>query len=237
MGQSDGTGRNILTPQAQSSLKTTLDQVFKNTPKSKLAAIGIDDVEQSKLLEAVSHLATVTAPLSGLTSHLLTLNEGAHFKPLVRQPNERPKTINAAVTADPADPKSPLKDLIDGRINPQPAAIFQAVDGSSSSTPYAASVSGPLYQFPVTHGQFIFTKLNIVDKFGQVVPCLDPAHRASPKQAIDPITSEYMFCESIGPDDKGHFRPNTVIDQEIGITRRSNYHTLNSSSPRRSPEL
>ena len=46
---------------------------------------------------------------------------------------------------------------------------------------------------PVTHGQFRFTKLNIIDMFGQVVSALDPDPNVPP--SLRPYISEFYACQ------------------------------------------
>ncbi|RAO68270.1 uncharacterized protein BHQ10_004282 [Talaromyces amestolkiae] len=55
------------------------------------------------------------------------------------------------------------------------------------------SKDGQLFR-PVTHGQVRFTKLNIVDKFGQVVCAFDP-RPGQPFRPIYPSVSEDMACQ------------------------------------------
>jgi hypothetical protein len=45
---------------------------------------------------------------------------------------------------------------------------------------------------PVTHGQFRFTKLNIMDKFGQAIHAIDPRYGHEHDQAVYPCISEYF---------------------------------------------
>jgi len=61
---------------------------------------------------------------------------------------------------------------------------------------------------PATHGQFRFTKLNIVDMFGQAVSAIDPARGVSP--SLHPYISEFYECT--GDTSLDHPVTRTVLD-------------------------
>ena len=82
---------------------------------------------------------------------------------------------------------------------------------NAAMTPYGDSPSFWDAEYspfkPVVHGQFRFTKLNVIDKFGQAVSAIDPNYGVPPK--LHPYISEFLACTthpSSGPP-----VPRTVI--------------------------
>jgi hypothetical protein len=152
-------GRSYLTPQAVSTLKTTLTQIFKNTNPAVLKNdYQMSESDQDYLLSIVDDLDIVSFPMTGLTSQLLTLVEGSHVKPLVQFANMTSVPILEAINA--------FKPITAGM---DAGAIIQMMDVQTTLTP-AGNLNPGLSTHPmkpVTHGQLMFTKLNIVDKFGQ----------------------------------------------------------------------
>ena len=66
----------------------------------------------------------------------------------------------------------------------------------------------------VTHGQLIFTKLNIIDKFGQAI-CL-PEPKPQPRDKILPPPSFYpCLSDYLSPDLVGKTRLNTVYQEDV----------------------
>ncbi|KAF2737782.1 hypothetical protein EJ04DRAFT_86839 [Polyplosphaeria fusca] len=209
-------GRSILTPSAASTLQTTLTQIFNNTNPDDLEdpnKYNMPPETQAKLLKMVAQLETVSTPMTGLTSHLLTKCEGAHLKPLVRQPNQAPLPILTAQRAiDPA-----LKNP-DGSSAVNSRDLLVNMDVNTTLTPYGdiATLTNAPPMKPVTHGQLMFTKLNIIDKFGQVVCAIDPGpRRPGPIKTITPCLSDSYFPGTVnGADPKlPATRANTVIPQ------------------------
>lgn len=60
---------------------------------------------------------------------------------------------------------------------------------------------------PVVHGQFRFTKLNVIDKFGQAVSALNPDRGSEP--SLHPYVSEFYSCTK--DSSSGSPVPRTVI--------------------------
>lgn len=211
-------GRNVLQPQAQSSLKALVQQVFLNTnPETLAAQLGITtpptDLPEAlsemerQLLSIIAEMDFVSAPLTAVTNSLLTVREGSHLKPLVRLPRSTPVAIRQAVG-------------VFDKICPQtldPSEVLQLIDDQGDVTPFASSV--PLSREfhplkPVQHGQLQFIKLNIVDKFGQVVHIVDPhpPHRGKVR-TVAPIMSPSLFPGLVHDSETGAMRPNTAIRQ------------------------
>ena len=131
----------------------------------------------------------ISAPLSGLTNHLLTRCKGAHVKPNIRSQGQTLVPLKAASDG--------LKlALID------PNAI-ELMERETALTPYENLLDFGKEGYPgvpfkgVTHGQMFFTKLNIIDKFGQAI-CLPPPkprlrHDGGlPSSDIYPCLSDYL---------------------------------------------
>lgn len=189
-------GRVLILPQPTFSLEATVKQVLSGT--SPDMTLSKDQV--AELLANIRNLQFISAPLSGLTNHLLTRFEGAHVKPNVREQGRTVTPLQAAVDAA-------------SRININRSTLV-AVDSETALTPYGTSndFATDYYPFkPVTQGQVIFTKLNIIDKFGQAicVPTPTPRRRkplSVPSAGIYPCLSDYLT-----PDVRdGKF--NTIFD-------------------------
>ena len=179
-------GRSLMLPQPAFSLKIQLERLFSTIPKNELNDI-ISEGDQIKLLANLERISFLSLPLEGLTDHLLTRYQGNHIKPLVRVPGYKP-----LVMQDVLDVAKKYK--IDGK-------LLADIDVESDPTPYASipSLVGQLHCAfkPVTHGQMRFTKLNVVDKFGQVVHALDP--RDDQPQALYPTVGEFNSVSAV-PD-------------------------------------
>jgi hypothetical protein len=162
----------------------------------------------------------VSAPLTGLISHLLTMHEGSHVKPLVRFPNCAPVPINAAFNA-----LLPAIMIGGDRMTQQEASalartLILKMDVETMLTPYGDSVQQEAsfhLMKPVTHGQLLFTKVNIVDKFGQVISTIDPRpiRRNKTVKPMLPFLADSYYpgtLSGISPTDP-NARANTIIDQ------------------------
>lgn len=152
-------GRIIILPQPAVNLKAIVEQII-DTP-----GVTLTPQQRSDLLSNIGNLKFASADLSGLTANLLTLFEGSHVQPNLRIPGQPDGVALApAVTAG------------------LPIGITQVdmgtIGGETAQTPYgnlvdfSQATSQPFKG--VTHGQLYFTKMNIVDKFGQVISGIDP---------------------------------------------------------------
>lgn len=175
-------GRILVLPQPTFNLEATVKQVLAGTNPD----MTLDPKQVSDVLQHVRDMQFISAPLSGLTNHLLTRSEGAHVKPNVREQGQTVIPLQAAIEAAQ-------------RINIDQSALI-SVDAESALTPYGtnndfATVNYPFK--PVTQGQMIFTKLNIVDKFGQAICVPTPKPRlrnptGEPSANIYPCLSDYL---------------------------------------------
>lgn len=174
-------GRSTILPQPGYSLDKAIQNVFKGIPKSVLDPI-ISETERGNVSTNIGLLKFLSAPMSGLTSHLQTVVEGMHVKPNVRKQGSFVVPVGAAITA--------------ARDAGFDSDKLMAMGAETDVTPYSALVNfnqSPYEPFkPATHGQMIFTKINIIDKFGQAVCAIDPATkpRKDPPGTIYPCMSE-----------------------------------------------
>lgn len=182
-------GRVLMLPQPTMSLKHKVEQLFTDTPAPMLK--GLED-DLDFILSNIDKLNLLSAPLAGFTDHLITRQGGTHVKPTYRQPNRSggggylPKAIPGAKVA--------AKHGEFGEAD----LILMGLE--TDLTPYGAGVSfsadGENPFKPVTHGQFCFSKLNIIDKFGQAVHAISPSisgDKTTPKL----YTSEYLRAQQL----------------------------------------
>jgi hypothetical protein len=148
-------GRIILTPQPTVNLQALVAQV--------LGTAGVaqpTDISAGDLVTKIGQLMMVSSELTGLTDNLITLADGTHVQPNLHLPGETSITPLAAAVAAAAGIGMTEADLT-------------LIGDQSASTPFGSLVDFRKYTKdpfkPVTHGQFRFTKLNIIDKFGQVI--------------------------------------------------------------------
>ena len=177
-------GRSLLLPQPSFSLKVHLERLFSTVPEPQLEK-ALSKERRTRLLANVDKLGFLSVPLDGLTEHLTTLYKGSHVKPLVRPPGSAPVVLDEAAALGS---EIGLSD-----------ADMRMIGQESDPTPYgslASLVGVKTNAFkPVTHGQLRFTKLNIVDKFGQVVHAIDPI--AELPGSIHPHVSEEYAIDAV----------------------------------------
>ncbi|KAK4083812.1 uncharacterized protein Triagg1_1474 [Trichoderma aggressivum f. europaeum] len=188
-------GRTMFIPQASQTLKTRIKQLFSRLHPKDLEK-QISEEDQAKVIKLVSELEFFSAPLSGIREHMLTLMKGSH------------------VGLSPYDP------LALGELGMSEDLVMD-ISEAAELAPYGKTHRLPTgYIFcpfkPVTHGQFRFTRLDIVDKFGQVVNAVEPADLdlGQPATALYPCLSPLFFCDPIPQDtpfDKELPRPNTAV--------------------------
>ena len=157
-------GRVLILPQAGFSLETKIIQLLQDTLPSeldKLLPVG----EREFLVKHLNELQFLSSPLSGFNSHLQTVHQGNHVKPAIRNPVDGSlKFMDEARRADAGFTGEALT-LMSSETDVTPyGAMEKPIAGST----------GPSSFKPVSHGQFKLTKVNVVDKFGQVINLLDP---------------------------------------------------------------
>lgn len=182
-------GRVLVLPQPVFSLEASVNSVLSNAgPLPK-------DVDPQYIGEHIKELKFISAPLSGITNHLLTRVDGGHVVPYVRGQGEKPVALVAAVKAG----------TIPGLLDSGPVKeMLELIEGESALTPY-----GNLFNFGhgfpstpfkgVTSGQMMFTKINIIDKFGQAICLPDPLPRPrivpEKRPTVFPCISDYLMPE------------------------------------------
>ncbi|KAK2007340.1 hypothetical protein LZ32DRAFT_593960 [Colletotrichum eremochloae] len=172
-------GRVLLLPQPSFSIEAKILQLFNDTPCEDLERL-VPCKERKGFLDSLRKFDFLSAPLSGFTSHMLTVEQGNHVKPSVRDPISG--TMKFLTEAE-------RKDAGLGR------TVLPKMDMETDLTPYGSSKKAPPSGAPaafkpVTHGQFRITKLNIIDKFGQAIHAIDP------KPATEELTPKLYPCIS-----------------------------------------
>lgn len=242
-------GRVLLLPQAQSSLRNILEAIFRNINPliMKSEPYNMPPSEQKVLIDNLSNIEFVSALLTGLTEDPLTLHRGGmHVKHMVRFPNAKPVVIDAAVRA--AAPIGISND------------VMNLMGSETTKLPYGDSVAfdsdGPCPMKPVTHGrelfvrqfsrsstdmnpELMFTKLNIIDKFDQAVAVVDPKpHLRTGNIVVQPITpslTDAYFPGTIGDTDPKlpSSRANVVLPQASNTACRFLQLTPSINQPAR----
>ncbi|KAK7417289.1 hypothetical protein QQX98_004723 [Neonectria punicea] len=192
-------GRVLILPQPNFSLKAKVEQLFDQTPEDILEK-HLELEKRNTLRENLDKLALFLAPLSGLVDYLTTKTAGSHFKPTVRPPGE----ANMPITGAP-------KATADAKFK---GDILKLIGDETHMTPYSTlahplDAEHTLFK-PVTHGQFRFTKLNIIDKFGQVVHAIDPILNKDPGKPVYPCLSEF-YQPQVLKENGQHKTSNTVV--------------------------
>ena len=195
-------GRVLMLPQPGYSLANRVNQLFQNTSQTILQEkISLD--EQGKLVQKIKALQTLSAPMAGFTEHLLTRTIGSHIKPLQRAAGENAVPMPAAYAKTQIDIGMGEEEL-------------KLVGLETDITPYGSLVERldqdvPAFK-PVTHGQFKFTKFNIIDKFGQAIHAIDPTPSKTGPSPLFPCVSDYFSCQNI----KDTSNANTVTTEAPG---------------------
>ncbi|KAH6611483.1 hypothetical protein Trco_001503 [Trichoderma cornu-damae] len=206
-------GRVLMLPQPTVSLKSKILRLFDETPKPLLNDV-LAEPDRIFLLDHVDQLAFLSAPLAGFTDHLLTRQNGTHVKPTYRQPaagahgtGQLPRAIVEAVAAAA---HGAYKDT-----------DLELMGLETDVTPYGTAVQfskkqdSPVPFKPVTHGQFCFAKLNIVDKFGQAVHAISPNIRDE-RRPPRVYTSEYLRAQKLMYHPSAPGRPESEADRTTG---------------------
>jgi len=190
-------GRMTVMPHAALSLQAAVIQVLDRLPESSL----LDKTQRDDIRKNIQKLKFISASLDGFTAHLLTRVKGAHVKPNVRSQGQSVEPLTASTAPEIGFDLDTLR-LIDAETGVTPYGRLQSF--GKDSVPFKG----------VTHGQMTFTKLNIVDKFGQVVcaPLPRPRRRwpREPPEPIYPCLSDYLTPDMVKQRD-GLWRPNTIF--------------------------
>jgi hypothetical protein len=189
-------GRINILPQAAMALQTLVATLLTTIPDD--SSSPVTDAQRTQLLDPTlwSQFQYLSLKLSGFTDHLLTRIRGAHVKPNARLPDKSLQPLQDAIAASAYGQNSPIF----------PAKYLSAIMAESSVTPYGDIINfedNNVFPFKaVTSGQAMFTRLNIIDKFGQAIPALEPKPRlkvqSTPPDAIYPCMSDYLTPNPIG---------------------------------------
>ena len=154
-------GRTALLPQAASSLEATLRQVYSKINPDELDEM-IDQNARDELLVAVRSFDYLSTPMQGFTDQLTTRMQGSHYTPLHYDATQK-KMVPDGAAKTVGDMIGMTEDDffdMDTAVTTTPFASLQNVPADTAKTnPFK----------PCMHGQLRFTKMNIVDKFGQIV--------------------------------------------------------------------
>jgi hypothetical protein len=157
-------GRSPVLPQVSASLQTVLKQLFSKMNPTELDGL-LPPVDRQPLLDSVTNLQYLSAAMNGFARQLTTRMQGAHVKPNSLPDGGTPTALKDALA------KSAEIGM--------DASQVELMDLETQFTPFASLVDIPAdpTQFspfkPVTHGQFTLTKLQILDRFGQLVTSHD----------------------------------------------------------------
>lgn len=192
-------GRVLILPQPNFALSSKVEQLLSETSVDQLKEEGLTDDNITSLRTDLSKLRFLSAPLSGFTNHLTTMVEGSHVKPTIRPLGEANRPLDAAVKAGlPAGFDRKQLDYIGGECDLTPYGTLVSL--TKEDTPF----------FPVTHGQFRFTKINIIDKFGQAVHAMDPHPDATFGSKVYPCISDFYEPQPLVSDNN---KANTVTEE------------------------
>jgi len=178
--------RVLILPQQALSLSSMISQLLQDNLKVATSVDIEELVDQTGKVntENIERLKYLTLSLTGITNHLITRNAGSHVKPLARVQGEQLRSVEAAVRATKIDQRDPTKQPI------FTADQIRAIGAETAMTPYGNLLdfdpNKPAPFKAATHGQAMITKLNIVDKFGQVIPALEPKPRTKDRKALPP---------------------------------------------------
>ncbi|KAK6349289.1 hypothetical protein TWF730_010039 [Orbilia blumenaviensis] len=171
-------GRVLILPQPSFSLEAKIRQFFDDTPV--LPDTGLEEGDEEFIKNKLRQLGFISGPLAGFSSHLVTLEQGNHVKPILKVPETGElKVVHEAVREDAGLSEE----------------LLALIGIESDVTPYGTSKKPPsnnasLFK-PVAHGQFKFTKLNIIDKFGQAITAIDPRPSKTPHKVWPCISDWY----------------------------------------------
>jgi hypothetical protein len=215
-------GRVLILPQPVFSLEATVNAVLDTA-----GTLPISNDDADYLRKHIKQLQFISAPLSGITNHLLTRVDGGHVVPNLRGQGETPRALIAAVkpATVPAPKGSPQSDAPHFLEAEEVKEIIQLINSESALTPY-----GNLFNFGsdypgtpfkgITSGQMTFTKINIIDKFGQAICLPDPVPRPRPRTDIQPV-----HPLTVHPCISDYLMPGVLTDQSLNTVYFEAGHT------------
>ncbi|WYZ36283.1 hypothetical protein EsH8_XII_000033 [Colletotrichum jinshuiense] len=177
-------GRNLLLPQPVVSLRQIISQLLADTPSSTLET-SLPEEKRAELESWFNQLAFLSAPLSGFVDHLTTRFQGSHVKPSIRLADGT-RAIDDALRASAGAGFT--------------ADMLHFIGDATTLTPYGTSVlvpRGSSVFHPATHGQLRLVKLNIIDKFGQVIHAIDQGMSPEDAAPLYPCISERLRPQAV----------------------------------------
>ncbi|CAM1505214.1 Fc.00g108510.m01.CDS01 [Cosmosporella sp. VM-42] len=189
-------GRTVFVPEPGKTLKTRFQQLFDRFPAADVAS----QTQRDDVLAKVANLEYFSAPLAGFADNLLTLQRGHHSRP-------------ASQDKDIQNVMGLSQDILAVL---EKASNEQAPYGATTWLPPSYTANFSPFK-PVVHGQARFTKLAIVDKFGQIVSGLRPGEYGDgPGTALYPCVSPSLSCGVIAGNAAGGSEqwPNTAVQAE-----------------------
>lgn len=205
-------GRILLLPQPNFSLQTAIDQLFNSVSPDVLKKY-LDEEGQKLIRKNTWQLPFLSAPLSGFNDHLRTMVQGTHIKPNVRYPRDAgydKEGVHPIAEAENSDFTKDHLKVIDVYSDVTPYGAYLANSTTVLNAEQPAQERKPCPFKPVAHGQFRFSKLNIIDKFGQVINAIDARYGHEDEQAVYPHLSSYYEPQMF----KG--KPNLVRNNQPG---------------------
>lgn len=181
--------RTAIAPEAATTLQARLGQLMSRESDKKTLAMG------DRVKDALAGLEYFTSPLGGFADHLLTLRRGHIPRPV---PGDKAVQEALGVSAD----SLVIVEKMTHEVAPYGATTPLPADYTSYS-PFK----------PVAHGQFRFTKLVLVDKFGQVVSVIQPGDNGEGSSAVYPCVSPAMACNPREGKTADYY-PNTAIEAD-----------------------
>lgn len=154
-------GRSPILQQTSNSIQTLLKQLFSRVNPDDLDLI-LSPKEREELLADVANLTYFSATMDGFTDQLLTRKRGTHLQPNNVSDQGSREALDEA-------------QKVGGDIGLGTDETIAQMDFTTPYTPFASLTPIPADPTkyspfkPCTHGQFRFTKLLVVDKFGQVI--------------------------------------------------------------------
>jgi hypothetical protein len=190
-------GRILLLPQPNFSLQAAIADLFNTTPSAIMNKYLPNPDDQNKVKNEAYKLPLMSGPMDGFTAGLLIVSKGTHIKPNTRIPGHGLQALEqAALDPFTTDVLSAMKQSSD--VTPFGSLVrFTIPDSSDPSTTQLSSTKPTIPFKPVTHGQFRFSKINVIDKFGQAVCAIDPAYGHEHDQAIYPCLSTYLAPQAL----------------------------------------
>lgn len=149
-------GRNILLPQTGEALANDFRRLL-----DRIAGAEEGEAGPAGWPAVMKDLPILSALMKGLRAHLTTRVAEMHMKPSVHIPGRFSSVLEIAAAAA-ADVGFTVDSL-------------SLIGAQTGLTPYGDSIAVDPEHCPfkpVTHGQMVVTKLNIVDRFGQVLSAL-----------------------------------------------------------------